>query len=226
MEDDVHPSPLEPASLVESGLGPSRGDRARPELEDLRPAAARGRPAARGARAPGSATPSKRRTSAMTRIANGVVLAAPVTTTRASAGSPMRPARTLRSSSCSRNGAPPEPERDERARAEREAYGRRKAEERRRGRGAAAAPATRGNESQFEAASPSVSARERERRPAPVEGALRRVRAAFGGGAGITASPGRGAVRCGPGRCRGRRRGRRPTGAGRATGASRGSSAP
>ena len=33
MEDDVDPPPLEPASLVESGLGPSRGDRARPELE-------------------------------------------------------------------------------------------------------------------------------------------------------------------------------------------------
>ena len=33
MEDDVNPPPLEPASLVEAGLGPSRGDRARPELE-------------------------------------------------------------------------------------------------------------------------------------------------------------------------------------------------
>ena len=33
MQDDVDPTPLEPCSLVESGLGPSRGDRARPELE-------------------------------------------------------------------------------------------------------------------------------------------------------------------------------------------------
>ena len=33
VKDDVDPSPFEPASLVESGLGPSRGDRARPELE-------------------------------------------------------------------------------------------------------------------------------------------------------------------------------------------------
>ena len=33
MEDDVNPPPLEPSSLVEAGLGPSRGDRARPELE-------------------------------------------------------------------------------------------------------------------------------------------------------------------------------------------------
>ena len=70
---------------------------------------ARGSPPCGGARPTGSSsstrsrisTPSKRRTSAMTRIANGVVLAAPVTTTRAAAGSPIRPARTLRSSSCS-----------------------------------------------------------------------------------------------------------------------------
>ena len=33
VQDDVDPAPLEPCSLVESGLGPSRGDRARPELE-------------------------------------------------------------------------------------------------------------------------------------------------------------------------------------------------
>ena len=33
MQDDVDPPPREPASLVEAGLGPSRGDRARPELE-------------------------------------------------------------------------------------------------------------------------------------------------------------------------------------------------
>ena len=29
----MDPTPLEPSSLVESGLGPSRGDRARPEIE-------------------------------------------------------------------------------------------------------------------------------------------------------------------------------------------------
>ena len=33
VQDDVDPTPLEPPSLVEAGLGPSRGDRARPELE-------------------------------------------------------------------------------------------------------------------------------------------------------------------------------------------------
>ena len=33
VQDDVNAAPLEPPSLVESGLGPSRGDRARPELE-------------------------------------------------------------------------------------------------------------------------------------------------------------------------------------------------
>ena len=29
----MDPTPLEPSSLVEAGLGPSRGDRARPEIE-------------------------------------------------------------------------------------------------------------------------------------------------------------------------------------------------
>ena len=33
MENDMDPPPCEPAPLVEAGLGPSRGDRARPELE-------------------------------------------------------------------------------------------------------------------------------------------------------------------------------------------------
>ncbi len=33
VQDHVDPTPLEPCSLVESGLGPSRGDRARSELE-------------------------------------------------------------------------------------------------------------------------------------------------------------------------------------------------
>ena len=33
MEYDVDPPSREPASLVEAGLGPARGDRARPELE-------------------------------------------------------------------------------------------------------------------------------------------------------------------------------------------------
>ncbi len=33
VQDDVDPTPLEPPSLVEAGLGPSRGDRARPEIE-------------------------------------------------------------------------------------------------------------------------------------------------------------------------------------------------
>ena len=33
VQDHVDPTPLEPCSLIESGLGPSRGDRARPELE-------------------------------------------------------------------------------------------------------------------------------------------------------------------------------------------------
>ncbi len=33
VEDDMDPPPREPTSLVESGLGPSRGDRARSELE-------------------------------------------------------------------------------------------------------------------------------------------------------------------------------------------------
>ena len=33
VENDVDPPSCEPASLVEAGLGPSRGDRARPELE-------------------------------------------------------------------------------------------------------------------------------------------------------------------------------------------------
>jgi len=43
-ENDVNPPPLEPTSLVEAGLGPSRGDRARPELEhgSLRRRPARG----------------------------------------------------------------------------------------------------------------------------------------------------------------------------------------
>ena len=33
VQDDVDATPLEPSSLVEAGLGPSRGDRARPEIE-------------------------------------------------------------------------------------------------------------------------------------------------------------------------------------------------
>ena len=33
VQDDMDPTPLEPSSLVEAGLGPSRGDRARPEIE-------------------------------------------------------------------------------------------------------------------------------------------------------------------------------------------------
>ena len=33
VQDDMDPTPLEPPSLVEAGLGPSRGDRARPEIE-------------------------------------------------------------------------------------------------------------------------------------------------------------------------------------------------
>jgi hypothetical protein len=33
MKNDVDPPSFEPAALVEAGLGPSRGDRARPELE-------------------------------------------------------------------------------------------------------------------------------------------------------------------------------------------------
>ena len=44
VQDDVDPTPLEPSSLVEAGLGPSRGDRARPEIEH---GALRRRPAGR-----------------------------------------------------------------------------------------------------------------------------------------------------------------------------------
>ena len=44
VQDDMDPTPLEPPSLVEAGLGPSRGDRARPEIEH---GALRRRPAGR-----------------------------------------------------------------------------------------------------------------------------------------------------------------------------------
>ena len=68
VQDDMDPTPLEPPSLVEAGLGPSRGDRARPEIEHRPCGGARPAGSSSSTRSR-SSTPSKRRTSACTRTA-------------------------------------------------------------------------------------------------------------------------------------------------------------
>ena len=93
VQDDVDPTPLEPASLVEAGLGPSRGDRARPELEH---GTLRRRPARRELEQHPLAQLDAVEATHVCRDPDREGRdgsAAPVTTTCAPAGSPIRVAR-------------------------------------------------------------------------------------------------------------------------------------
>ena len=86
-QHDVDALPREPATLVEAGLGPSRLDRPRAELEH---GPLRGRtPGGSSSMTRSRSTWSpKRTTCAGERSANGVRRTGPVTTTRAGARSP------------------------------------------------------------------------------------------------------------------------------------------
>ncbi len=165
-----------------------------------------------------SAAPSKRRTSAVTRTANGERDGGPVTTTSAVAGSPSRPRRMLRSSSWRRRPPHHRPTAPSAAATSASRAGRGNPNEAATAKTSAAAPAGRAAEIQFAAPRPSASARSNT--AGQPWSSDRRTTST------LMASPDPGVARFAQGRFPGSRRGRPRSGMTRASDASPGSSAP
>ncbi len=200
----MDPTPLEPPSLVEAGLGPSRGDRARPEIEH---GALRRRPTGRKLEQHPLAQLDAVEAAHVCRHPNGVRRDA-----RSAGDDDLRsgrvadPRREVAAVELVQaQAAPPEPEPAEGDRRQGEPELRWQAERRARPPATLAAmPASRGNAIQFAAASPSPTA------ASAIAGQPRSSVSC----SRLTASPGRAAAPRAPARCRGSHRGRRRSASG------------